>query len=532
MANKIFNYFLIGIFGIFLSGPVQAEGSIFRGLFAEPPLEEIELYVGDVETVKVNNLERVSVRNPDIADVVRAELNTIVLSAKKEGVTHLFFWDKSGRNEVRVRVFPEDISNIYAQVEDILDSLGLNRVYSRPLREQGRILLLGTVRNSEEKRRLSEALGVLRAKVTDLTTVEEDKLVEISVKVLELRKDATERLGFDVPSSISVSEIAPVPSSKWADFFKIGQLQRTELGWTLDLLVREGKARILSRPKLVCQSGKEAELLVGGEKPIFETTVAREGAEGTSVSYKDYGIKLNINPVVVSDDRVEIALRVEVTDVGEVEAFGVDKAQAFPLTTRSINTNLYLNDGETLVMGGLIQEKTDEDLKRFPWLADIPILGAFFRQKERRVGGGFGERGDQELFVTLTPRIIQSQGRPSLDRVEARQEFKPDSFRFDRDLRVSSELQDYALAVQRQIISNAFYPSSLAGTGWRGELLLELKLARNGMVKNVEIVRSSGYRIFDEQALRLVEDLTFPSFPSEVRQKEVKITIPVVYTER
>lgn len=531
MRLKFLRFFLTGCFLFSFSFFVWPQASAFEGFFFGRQAGEIEIYAGDIEIIETDGLERVSVRNPDIADVRETEDDKLIISANRKGITHLFYWDRKGRNELRIRVLPDDVSDIHRQVEKILQDLEVSSVSARLLKEQGRVLLLGAVRNEAKRTRMHQALGALSEKITDLTTVEEDKLVEIAVKVLEVRTGASSELGFGLPSSFRIDEVTPLPAaSSWADLFKLSPRRGTPLELSLDLMVSEGKARILSRPLLVCQSGKDAELLVGGERPIFETR-AGEDATGATVSYKDYGIKLNISPVVVGEDRIELVLEVEVIDIEDDIEFGTGeaRAQAFPTFIRSINTSLYLDEGETLVMGGLIQEKTSEDLEKFPWLGDIPILGAFFRRTTKREGGGAEVSGDKELFITLTPRIIHSRPREAY-RPKPSELEKQDLLM--RDKRIPQELQDYILKVQRKILGQVSYPADLAGTGWRGELLLELQLTRTGELKEVEIISSSGYEIFDRHTLNLVKNLTFPSFSPEMRQREIKVAIPVVYAER
>lgn len=527
MANKLLSCLLIGLFCLYFS-PAEA------GNFFDEPLDQIKMFAGDIKTIEVENLKRVSIRNPDIANVKKAEASEIVLSANQKGTTYLFFWDNDGKHKVKIKVYPEDITDLNKQIKEILESLELNSVRTKPLEEEGRILLLGTVRTGEEKKRIKEALGDIARKTTDLIKVEEQKLVEIEVKILEIQRDSTETLGFEHPSSITINEVAPVASPSWAKIFKVGSLQRSDnFNWTLDFLVQEGKARILSRPKLLCQSGKEAQLLVGGEKPIFEKiagTGSTAAQAGGSVEYKDYGITLNMKPIVTDEGKIQIALEVNVVDVEVAETFeGV--ARAYPVTKRNFNTELFLNDGETLIMGGLIKQKTEEDLKKFPWLADIPILGAFFRHRTTTKGGGSGERGNQELFVTLTPKIIHPKEKTLSTKRKIEKKQKEDFLDLYESSQIPSELQNYILSVQKKILSRASYPMSLFGTGWTGKLLLKVKINQTGGLEEVKIIKPSGYKIFDNHALAMIQNLSFPSFPPEMQQEEVKIEIPIVYAE-
>jgi len=496
--------------------------------------EEIVLLVGETKGIFVDSPKKVAISNPEIADINSVTKNEIILMGKKRGRTAFSFWDETGKSSYKIKVIPEEIGYLNEGVNKILESLGLSKVYTNPVEDEGKILLLGNVKNVEEKERMKQALGVLSAKVTDLTEIKGEGLIEIAVEILELSKDAQKELGFKTPRSLSLTESGTLPvGSSPQTYLKMLPLVRSaEYGFSLDLLEGQGKARVLSRPRIVCQSGKEAELLVGGEVPVFTTSVTDTGTKSTSVEYKEYGIKLKLTPTLIDKRMIEVILNVDISELGSIDYIGPatdQTAKAYPVLKRTISTKLHLKDGETLAVGGLIKKKSEEDLERFPWLGDIPILGAFFRHKVTKQGGGTGKREDIELFITLTPTIISSQEEPKLEEDEAAWRLKEDFLEMRKDTKIPYYLQDYVLNIQRKILANIFYPSDTIGTGWEGNVILKLSLASTGEVKSVQIVKSSGYKIFDEQALELTKALTYPPFPAHVRLEELNIEIPVVY---
>ncbi|MDD5584307.1 MAG: TonB family protein, partial [Candidatus Omnitrophica bacterium] len=519
--------------------------SVSSTLIQEDLLEEIEMVVGDIHIVKANLPTRVSIRNPEVIDVRKIDEKEIVLTGKTKGVTFFVFWDKEGEHPYRVKVLPEDTDYLTAQVQKILNSLKLSEVTLKPLKEEGKVLMLGKVGKFEDKERLKSALGDLSPRITDLTEVKAGELVEITSEVLELRRDSTKELGIDWPSSINLSEIA----GKWNTlqrtgdaFFHVNQWTRAEFSATIDFLIREGKARILSRPYVTCESGKEATLMVGGEVPIFSTTAIIGGASGTNVEYKEYGIKLKIAPVVDREGKIKLTLSVDISEVGDALTIGSTSpgvlgnttstvALAYPITKRNISTQLYLNDGETLVIGGLIKQKTDEDLKKFPWLGDVPILGAFFRHTETKTGGGAPNREDTELFITLTPKIVSSALRTP-EKEKLVQQTKKEFEEFHKNDNISEELQGYILGVQKKISDNIMYPASLLNTGWEGVVVMKLNLAPSGELRDLQMIKSSGYKIFDEEALKLVRSLSYSPFPPDVDLKNLKIEVPIIYREK
>jgi len=392
---------------------------------------EQTFYMGEIKAVSVDSPSRVVVGNPAVADVISVSAQEIMVAGKGAGATNLIWWDDFGEHHLRLRVFTEDMGEIKSRIDSLIKELNLPNVFTRTADSEGKVLLLGTVKSNEDIDRIKTALGLLFARTTNLIKIDEEKaIIELDVEVLEVNKDGTKTLGMNwldsTTGAIALTEpsrfptrLAGVPDS----LIRVTEWTHTSLGATLNLLVQEGKARILSRPKLACQSGKEAELLVGGEKPIM-TTQSGDSSDSTSVEYKEYGIKLKMAPVLTAEDKIKLALNVEVSDVGTAEVLGSatqTTARAYPLTKRSTATQLYLNDGQTLAISGLIKQKTEEDLQKLPWLGDIPVLGMFFRSRSTKQGGGSGERGDTELVIMITPIVIKDKS----ENKQAAEEAKP-----------------------------------------------------------------------------------------------------------
>jgi pilus assembly protein CpaC len=520
------------------------------GVFADNSIltggegDEVKMIVGETYTLPADIPTHVAIAEPNKVDVVSIAEKRIILIGKGKGRTNFSYTDATGDHSIKINVIPEDIAYVAMRIKDILKDINLPDIYLRPIEDQGKVMLLGTVRNTQEKERMKAGLGELSSKIVDMVQIEEAALVEVSIEVFELDKGATKEMGFTVPRSITVADTAPAASTHWADFFKIGPLQRIDpsagagaagsLSWQLDLLANEGKAQILARPRVVCQSGKEADFLVGGEVPVFNTSVTSLGGQGTSVEYKQFGIKLNISPTVVSDKRIQLGLKFDISELGESDTIGSASsptAKAYPLKTRSVSTQLHLEDGDTLAIGGLIKKKSSEDLAKFPWLADIPILGAFFRHKTTTTGTGSAAKDDTELFITLTPRIIytaKAEKHEDKEAKEKQKEFIDTYARTD----MPKELQDYILAIQKKIMDSVAYPASLVGTGWQGEVVLKLIVEKAGSLKEAQVLKSSGYKIFDEEALKLVQNINYPPFNFESSLEEIKIEVPINYRER
>ncbi len=514
-------------------------------------VKPVILFAGDVKIFPLNTPTRIVIENPNVVDVTSVSKDEIVVTAKGAGTTNLVYWDDSGEHLLRLQVFLEDMSPVKERIDGILKELNVADVYTHRADSEGKVLLLGTVKAAEDLERIETSLAALKGKTLNLIQLKEERAsIEIDTMVLELNKDATKTLGFTWPGAVNlIEEGSPgiaAAGTKWSTLFKVLNLQRgTSAGadpftFKLDALIQEGKARILSRPRLVCQSGKEAELLVGGEKPVLTTVLSQTGGgQGTNVEYKEFGIKLKIRPKLAQDGKIQLALNVEVSDVGTAETLGSSTsptAKAYPLSKRNTSTQVYLNDGQSLAISGLIKQKTQEDLRKFPWLGDVPILGLFFRKETTNKGGGSGALGDTELVVTLTPRIIKENVSKTETKAEvafppAKKEEAAKEKTKKKEIKLGTpDFSGYIRDINQRINNNFVYPSMAKKSKMEGSLKLGLRIHRTGRLLGVELKKSSGFGVLDENAIKIVKDSApYPPFPPGINQEELQIDLPVIY---
>ncbi|MCF7887242.1 MAG: TonB family protein [Candidatus Omnitrophica bacterium] len=525
--------FLVFIFNLLVFSPVIAsQDSYYQALmFEEDASEGIDVVVGDIQVIEVGAIKRVSIRDPNIADIQKAESGRVIVAAKSQGETLLTVWTQTGKKEFRINVISEDLPALKKKIKEIIHAkLGITDVTLRENKSTGKIMLLGSITQSERDR-IEQIVAPFADKIEDLLiTKKAQEMVEIDVQILEINKDDTKHLGVDWMDSLSLSETAPAASKSWKSLWQTGTWSRGNLSATLHMLIKEDKGRVLSRPKLLCLNGEEAELLVGGELPVItEATTGAEASSATSsasVEYKEYGIKLLIKPFVL-DDQVYLSITAEVSDWVLDTTLGAMSIQGTvtpAFTMRRAQTVVNVDSGDTVFLGGLIDNDDSDVIEKFPGLSKIPILGALFRSKNF-------QSEKTELFITLTPKIINLKKKQRSLKQKNKIKAKPKISTFYQEPRIPRNLQNYALEVQRMVSENVSYPRELSGTGWKGRVVLYLEVDQYGEVKNARIKRSSGYKIFDQDALELVDKLVFYPFPSEVQKEEISIEIPIVYRE-
>jgi pilus assembly protein CpaC len=163
----------------------------------------------------------------------------------------------------------------------------------------------------------------------------------------------------------------------------------------LDLGEQVGLVTTLSQPNLTALSGETAEFLAGGEFPI----PLSEGLGSTSIEYKKYGVSLAYTPVVLSNGRISMRVRPEVSELSTQGAIVLNGFQVPALTVRRAETTVELGSGQSFMIAGLMNNNALNSLEKAPGIGDIPIIGALFRSTNYR-------KGETELVIVVTPYLV------------------------------------------------------------------------------------------------------------------------------
>lgn len=487
--------------------------------------DEIYLIKGEIASIGVVDPRRVSVANPEVADIETVSNKELILIGKDTGNTILTIWDKLGQRTINVKIVAENLDYLKARVDQLLlDQLGLKEVLTRINPAEGKLVILGRIRPEQEDN-FNLLLAPFNDKIINLIKVEEDVLIQIDIQILELSKDYTDFLGVDWNQSISFNEgttyksgtgTPPTVTGTGSEIFRLSQWTREVLAAKIELLMSRGKGRVLSRPKLVCLSGKEAEFLVGGQLPIV-TSTATSTSVSSGVDYRDYGITLRIQPKVTSDDKIIAKLHTEVSEIDTARGVTTSTVNAPAFSTRSLDTELMLRQGQTIFIAGLIKNKETTTINKFPGLADLPILGALFRSKNFVTG-------DTELVISLTPEIIRPN-KPASEAVEEKAVLPAVS-----KVEPEDPILKYVNEVQKKISESIYYPPQAKDAGWEGKVNLKLHIKSDGSLSEVDVARSSGYQLFDDTAYAVTKNLSpYPPFPASIQASDLWVEVPVVF---
>lgn len=170
---------------------------------------------------------------------------------------------------------------------------------------------------------------------------------------------------------------------------------------SLDLGETIGQVATLANPNLTALSGETATFLVGGEVPI----PISQGLGAVSVDYKSYGISLSYTPTVLSNGRISLRVRPEVSQLSYATAVTLGGTAIPGITTRRAETTLELGSGQSMVIGGLLSNDNNNTIDKTPGLGDVPVLGALFRSNGWR-------RNETELMIVITPYLVRPVDNP------------------------------------------------------------------------------------------------------------------------
>lgn len=248
------------------------------------------------------------------------------------------------------------------------------------------ILLLGT---SNEHKRLRQILPTL-----DTAT----KQVTLEAKIVAVNDEFSKELGVNW----SWDKIPQKSDSNYDGNFKFWRGYAFKFNANLNALIADGKAKILARPRIITIPGKEASIFIGDHIPV-QTEKHDSSGTYTSTEYIDAGIQLRYVPIISSSDNL-VTAQVH-TEVSTPTL--ISELKNYRITSRTANTNVRMRSGETLIIGGLINEEEQRSLQKVPLLSNIPLIGELFKNRTTK-------KSKTEVLMILTPYVTEAGESPAI----------------------------------------------------------------------------------------------------------------------
>jgi pilus assembly protein CpaC len=359
----------------------------------------------------------VFVASPDIADVQVKSPTMIYVFAKKPGETVLYAVDDQDRVLLNTIVsVTSPISRMKMQLDALHPGNGIQ------FDNQGETIVLSGVSRSavdaDDARRIALAnVNNAANKVINNIRIEAPNQVQLKVKVAEVHREALKRIGVNWQNIASGSVgVAPLVGTALSGGFAVATQQSIggpasaiaritsgNFDALIDFLATQNQATVLAEPNLVAMSGETANFLAGGEIPVIAPQAGTlSGA--FSVTYKPYGISLSFTPTIVGD-RINLKVAPEVSQVSTVGALSVPLTPTSTVTvpavqTRRASTTVELGSGQSFAIAGLLMRQSQDDIRKMPWLGDVPVLGTLFKSDAY-------QRQETELVIIITPYFVE-----------------------------------------------------------------------------------------------------------------------------
>src|SRR5579862_6850490 len=367
-------------------------------------------------------LKRISITDPSIATAQVVTPTQILVHGRAPGEVSLLIWDELERSrsfDLRVDV---DVSACAEEEHRVFPDEQISVTPSRAA-----IVLSGHVSTEDVAKRAGELAAAYSPKVVNVLTFGPVGAQEVllQVKFAEVDRTALTQLGVNFLSTGAANTIGTVTTGQFGGFgaqtlsTQGGSTTTTgesltnvlnlfifrpdiNFGAVIQALETKNLLQILAEPNLIAVNGKEASFLAGGQFP-FPIVQPGAGFTAVTISFKEFGVRLEFTPVIMPNGNIHLKVAPEVSTLDFANALTISGFTVPALSTRKAETEFELQDGQSFVIAGLMDNRVTDIGNKIPGLGDIPILGAFFRSKSV-------QKSNSELMVLCTVRRIAPSG--------------------------------------------------------------------------------------------------------------------------
>jgi pilus assembly protein CpaC len=399
----------------------QAQTDVVQKLDAA---DHLRIEVGKGQVIRLPRpAATVFVADPEIADVQAQSPSIIYLFGRRAGSTSLFAVDDDDNLLLRSSVQVEhNLKGLRAAMERLIPGHAVD-VSS----VDGSIVLDGLVDSPLQAQELRELAS--RYLGEDETLLNRAKVgaptqVHLRVRVAEVSREVIKEFGFNWETLFnsgnftfgfasgrdlitSGGSILRSPANAGGNAPGIGfgnyATGSASVSAAIDALAEEGLVTVLAEPNLTALSGETASFLAGGEFPI---PVASDDNE-IEIEFKEFGISLAFTPTVLSQNRISLRVRPEVSELSDNGAISINGLTIPALATRRAETTVELGSGQSFAVGGLLSNDVQNTVSKFPGLGDLPVLGALFRSQRFQTN-------ETELVILVTPYLVTPIDEPVL----------------------------------------------------------------------------------------------------------------------
>lgn len=373
--------------------------------------QPIDVPRGGSEVVRhPTTLDRVSIADPEIADVIPVSPTEVIVNGVRAGTTSLLLWGVDGSFAAYSVQVVANAPYVEEELARLLPDSGI-----RATAAGDTVILTGTVREVEVAHQaLSLATRLANgSEVIDQIVVPDRPQILLQVRFAEVTRSTLTDIGVnalrvdpdDDPFAYTPTGEITVDDDvlTLADTINIFLFHRpSNVTALIRALRRQGDFRSLAEPNLLAYPGEEASFLAGGEFPY---PVVQAQSQAITIVFKEFGVRLNFLPELTLSGGIRMRVAPEVSQLDFSGGLQISGFLIPVILTRKAETVVELDAGQTFAIAGLIDSMTTRNATKIPWLGEIPILGALFRSKDHR-------DSRTELLVLVTPHLVHPQADP------------------------------------------------------------------------------------------------------------------------
>jgi pilus assembly protein CpaC len=407
----------------------------------EDSTNELNVEVGKAVLVDcAQPIERVAVGTAEVAEATAVNPTEIMITGKGPGTTSLILWDiHGGRQFFNVTVRPnaglagDNMDNIRRELRTELPGQEIRVSFTN-----NSVFLRGTVKDLTSAARALQIASTAGKVVNllDVTVPTSDPQILLKVRFASVDRILARQLGvnlFDLGmgnalGGVSAGQFSPpsiggssgsssggssiTGSAGTASFSQEGSIfayfPGLNVGADIHALITKNILQVLAEPNLLATNGKEASFLAGGQFPYPVVSGTSGGTAAVTIQFKDYGVRLNFIPTITPRGTIRLQVAPEVSALDYSNEVEISGFEVPGLTVRKVNTEVELKDGQTFIIGGLLDKTLTDTFGKIPFIGDIPIIGKLFQSSSKT-------KNDTELIVMVTPEIVSplSAGTPT-----------------------------------------------------------------------------------------------------------------------
>jgi pilus assembly protein CpaC len=358
------------------------------------------------------NIEKISVANGDLVEAVAINPKEVLINGKAAGETSLIVWQQGGARlvyDLTVRISPLRLEAVREQIAREFPDDDINVTY-----DNDTAFVRGTVKDLISAQRvmaivttLGRTVNLLRVKVPA-----EEPQIMLHVRFIDVDRSASQQLGLAIATAAgnqytgASTGAAGGPGIDSTGTFSLSNALNVflfrkdiNLGAAIQALEAKNLAETLSEPNVLALNGQQASFLSGGQFPV--PMVQGSSSLGTvTITYEEYGIRLTFLPVVTPRGTIQLQVNPEVSALDYANAVSLGGFTVPATSVRRIRTEVELEEGQSFVIAGLIDNSFTEGLSKIPGLANIPLLGKLFTSRTL-------SKSNSELMVIVTPEIVR-----------------------------------------------------------------------------------------------------------------------------